>query len=306
MRRIRQSTCIDFKLLGSLFLILMVPGILVDLEAVNRIAIKASATDEYLTERARNESKKIQTYMFMKGIFRGGITRDHTMGRITFEDIVYDMAPHLRRQGYYPLPEPGDSDLLLVVHYGRTSEEVHWDDLMGYTSLEEQGYNDTVVNAGANGPITANEMNAIADFQFNMGARQMYEVSNQLSARYKAELLGMEDALKYPDAPLVFGDQRLLQHLVSEERYYIVVVAYDWPALKAGENKALWITRYSIRAIGQSFSDAISDMNIVAGDYFGTNLKDLTQRRVNDIDRVTFGEVEVIDYEEREETEKEK
>lgn len=290
-----------FRVTPRFLLFILLWGFSAHLQAVNRIAIKAFAKDEYLSERAHNEAKKIQTYMVMKGIFREGITRDHTMDRITFEDIVYDMAPHLRRQGYYPLSEPGDSDLLLVVHYGRTSEEVGWDDLMGYTSLQEQGYNDTVINAGANGPITATEMNAIADFQFNMGARQMHDVGNRMSTGYKAQLLGMEDAFKNPDAPIVFGDQRLLQELISQERYYIVVVAYDWPALKTGTYDPLWVTRYSIRAVGQSFPDAITNLNTVAGEYFGKNLKDLTQRRADQMDGVEIGELEVIEYEEKEE-----
>ena len=72
-------------------------------------------------------------------------------------------------------------------------------------------------------------------------------------------------------------------------------MAYDYPLIKeTGEIKLLWSTRYSIRAVGQSFTDAIKDMNFVAGDFFGKNLKGLNSKRVTDDSRVEMGEIEVI------------
>ena len=59
----------------------------------------------------------------------------------------------------------------------------------------------------------------------------------------------------------------------------------------------LWSTRYSIRAIGQSFDQAIKDMNLVAADYFGKNLQGLNKTRVTDKSRVEIGEIEVIGVE---------
>jgi hypothetical protein len=268
-------------------------------EAVNRIAIKAQASDEYVKTRARDKSAKVQTYQFMKGNYHPGTTSDPGMVEITFEDIVQNMAIHLQKQGYYALEEPGDSDLLFVVHYGRTSTEASLEEMLGYTSLEDQGFTEEVANAGAGGAtLTASEMNATADFGFNMAARDNSANGGEMSLYYKAQLLGMEEAF--------FGDnvspreELLLKTLLDEERYFIVLIAYDFQKLKLGKMVPLWTTRYSIRAIGQSFETAIQDLNFVAGDFFGKNLKGLTQKRVDDMSRVEMGEIEVISSQDEE------
>lgn len=261
--------------------------------AENRIAIKAIASDEYTAARALDDNKKTQTYQFMKGNYHPGTTADSGMKDMTFEDIVRNMAVHLKKQGYYPLPEPGDSDLLFVVHYGRTTSEPSLEDMLGYTSLEDQGYTEEVANAGAGGAtLTQSEMNATADFGFSMAARNNSETGGQLSLFYKAKLLGMEEA--FLGTGVTTSEERLLKTLLDQERYFIVLVAYDYPKLIAGEIEPLWTTRYSIRAIGQSFEEAIEDLNLVAGDFYGKNLKGLTQRRVSDKSRVEMGEIEVI------------
>ncbi len=59
----------------------------------------------------------------------------------------------------------------------------------------------------------------------------------------------------------------------------------------------LWSTRYSIRSIGQSYAQAIKELNLVAGNYFGKNLKGLISKRATDKSIVEFGEIEVIDPE---------
>ena len=57
----------------------------------------------------------------------------------------------------------------------------------------------------------------------------------------------------------------------------------------------LWTTRYSIRTLGQSFAEAIQDMNFVAGDFFGKNIEGLNQRRASDKSRVEMGDIEVLE-----------
>lgn len=260
-------------------------------QAVNRIAIKAIASEAYVKSRALKESDKVQTYQFMKGKYHPGATADDGMKQITFEDIVRDMAQHLARQNYYPEPELGKSDLLIVVHWGRTTEEVTQEDLLGYTSLEEQGFNSTVADAGADGEMNYSEMNATADFGFNMASNEMSRDGSDRSIYYKARLLGMEEAFDENTTP---RDELLLKTLLQQERYFVVLMAYDFPQLLKGELNLLWTTRYSIRAVGQSYQEAIKEMNFVAGDFFGKNIKGLTQKRIDDKSRVEMGKIEVI------------
>lgn len=267
-------------------------------QAVNRIAIKAIASEDYTKSRALDENDKVQTYVVMKGNYHPGTTFDPGMLQMTFEEIVDNLGIHLRRQNYYPDPQPESkqADLLLVIHWGRTSEETSLEELQGYTSLEEQGFNDTVANAPGDGSeLTGSEMNAIADFGFNMWTNEMSAEGGDRSIYYKARLLGMEKAFSRNATP---HEELLLKTLLEDERYFVVVMAYDFQDLKAGERNLLWETRYSIRAVGQTFERAIREMNYVAGDFFGKNIKDLTQRRIDDDSRVEMGEIEVLGQEE--------
>ena len=272
--------------------------------AVNRIAIKALASEDYLTDRAAPDgSMKMQTYQFMRGNYHPGSTADEEMVEITFEDIVYDMAEHLAKQNFYPEPELGKSDLLIVVHWGRTIYDQDEEQLLGYTGAEDLGYTDTVATADADGVIDSDEMVEIVDLGFQMAAFRRDEFGFQMetaanssdgtdrSVYYKAQLLGMEDAF-HRDTTV--RDEILLKTLLQQERYFVALMAYDFQLLQEGEIDLLWTTRYSIRATGQSYRKAIREMNFVAGDFFGKNLKGLTQRRLDDKSRVEIGEIEVI------------
>ncbi|MCZ6674942.1 MAG: hypothetical protein O7C75_18585 [Verrucomicrobia bacterium] len=270
------------------------------LTAANRIVIKAEASDEFTRARALDENKKIQTYQFIEGRYFKGNNNDPGMKEITFRDIVEDMATHLRQQEFYPHPIPGNGDLLIVVHYGVTDYEETYEELMGYTSLEDMGYTDAVSGAGGGGTaLDPSTINAISNFAFSMNSADAISRSNEQSDYFKAQLLGMEEAYSRNVSP---SDEYELKSMLVEERYFVILMAYDFPLLKQGELKLLWSTRYSIRAVGQSFTQAIQDMNLVAGDFFGKNLKGLNKKRVTDRSRVEIGDIEVIGEEKEENT----
>ena len=111
---------------------------------------------------------------------------------------------------------------------------------------------------------------------------------------FKAKLLGMEE---------LFDDSATTQQvyefedMVNEERYFIYLVAFDLPAYHKGEKKVMWTTRYSMRAIGQPFDEAIAQLNTVASHYFGLNMKGMQNRRASDNFEVQIGEIEVIENE---------
>ena len=82
--------------------------------------------------------------------------------------------------------------------------------------------------------------------------------------------------------------------MLDEERYFIVLMAYDLPLMQDGEIHMHWATRYSIRALGQTFDQAIKDLNLVAGNYFAKNMGDLVKKRVTDKSRVDLGEIQLV------------
>ena len=250
--------------------------------AANRIMIKAEASQEYVKQRALDDTKKVQTYSFSKGRYYKGNSKHSSMREFSFMDIVSDMAVHLQKQGYYNHPEAGEADLLIVVHYGVTDTEQSLFDLLGDTSLADLGYSENM------------DADAIAALQSKMNFLETANQATEDSLFRKAELLGMEEAY-YKKTPA--HKRRQLEWALAQARYFVILMAYDWPLLKQGETKLLWTTRYSIRALGQPFDQAIKDMNLVGGDYFGKNLDGLTQTRVTDDSKVEIGDIEVIEQE---------
>ena len=242
------------------------------LSAINRVYVRAEAMDEYLLERAKDDPDRVLTYQIMKGKFRPGDRMDPSMDKVGFEEIVRDLAIQLRKQNLVPLSEPGNSDLLIVIHYGAT-----WppDLYIEYGDSTTQGGIDTL-------------------------AWEAQNMLDEMTMAERARLLGMEN---YNDFGRWGDEQRLLQNLVNEGRYYVVLMAYDYPSLKKGDAKLVWRTRYSIRAIGQSFEVAVKHMNRIASDYAGLNMKGLINKRVDDSSHVSFGDIEVIGEQEFENTE---
>jgi len=264
------------------------------LQSANRVMIKAIATESFLKERALNPQKKIQTYQFMEGSYFGGNSRNKGMEKISFMDVVTDMAVHLQKQGFYPISEKGQGDLLIVVHYGVTDEEESYEDLMGITSLSDLGFTAEVANAEAGTALDPGTLNALGNFAANLNSSQALAEHNDKGSYFKAKLLGMEEAYS------TRGSQREkdeLLTLLKEERYFVVLMAFDYESVRKGKPRLAWSTRYSIRAAGQNFETAIASMNLVASDYFGKNLPKLTRKRADDDSSVEIGEIEVLGQE---------
>ena len=105
----------------------------------DRIAVKAFATDEYTVDRARDESKKIQTYFIVEGKYYPGNTARPGMEEVTFSQIAQDLAFHLQRQNFFSETNKEKGDLLILVHYGVTDYAPDYMDLRGIDSMDDFG-----------------------------------------------------------------------------------------------------------------------------------------------------------------------
>ena len=253
-------------------------ALLTPLDGAKRVVVNAEATPHYLKLRAEDDSKQIQTYQFMKGQYFEGDVRRVTMENFTFMELLESLALQLQRQGFYPHKENGEGDLVIVVHYGVTDESQDLMEDLGYTSMSEMGFSD------------------VEDQEFGLHGLEWSENMRASSDAMKANLLGVEQAY---DWKREFDDERLLE-IVEKARYFVVLIAYDLPLAKQGIMQAHWMTRYSIRATGHSYDQAILAMNEVAGNYFGKDL-DKIQNEFPDFEtKVEIGDIEVIENEEEE------
>ena len=261
--------------------------------AASLVVVKSKAHEDFSIAREQDPSKEVLTYAFMKGRFHPGTRNDPAMNNMSFSELVLEIATHLQKQNFLPVPDPQKADLLIVVHYGATSVQDSFEELQGITSLEDYGFGDGAVASASSGggSVDVSALNAIQDMQFEINKNLTIQQGNQGSMNYMAHLIGMEEAFVGEIGP---SEERYLMNLLNEERYFIVLMAYDIPKLREGEIYLYWTTRYSIRATGQAFGDALKDMNLVAGNYFGKNMGELVKKRVTDKSRVELGELEVV------------
>ena len=262
-------------------------------QAASLVVVNSKAHEGFSIAREQDPSKEVLTYAFMKGRFHPGTRNDPAMNNISFSDLVLEIATHLQKQNFLPVPDPQKADLLIVVHYGATSVQDSFEELQGITSLEDYGFGDGAVTSASSGggSVDVSALNAIQDMQFEINKNLTIQQGNQGSMNYMAHLIGMEEAFVGDIGP---SEERYLMNLLYEERYFIVLMAYDIRKLREGEIHLHWTTRYSIRATGQAFGDALKDMNLVAGNYFGKNMGELVKKRVTDKSRVELGELEVV------------
>lgn len=254
--------------------------------AADRVAIKAFATDDYTIERTRNASKKVQTYFIAEGKYYPGNTNRPGMEEVDFMDIAQDLAFNLKRRNFFSETHQDQGDLLILVHYGVTDYDPDYMELRSIDSMDDFGFG-AVEN---DEPLL--ERAVTEEFQAQVFDMQSLNQGGMEEVARRAQLLGM-DALFDPFA----NDQEIneLWAMLEEERYFVVLQAFDLPLFRKGEKKLVWSTRYSIRAKGKRFDQAIAELNHVAGDYFGQNRKGLNFKRTTDGSDVKLGEVEVIE-----------
>ena len=274
----------------AFLLLLLGSGFLIPKKA-NRVAVRAEARKEYTLLRAHDEASKVQTYHLIKGKYFGGNVHDSSLEGVTFPEVAEHIAFNLRRQKYFPEVDPAAGDLLIMVHYG-ASFYVGDPDYRNVFNLN----NYFAPVRKASGEIYNYDLsrNAIPEFYGFVRPSQRGYVK---AAYVKAKMLGMDDIFTKGVNPY---EAWIQGQLANEGRYFFVLTAFDLPLLRKGEKKVMWTTRYSIRQIGQSYQEALKELNLVAGHFFGKNLEGLISKRATDDSLVEFGDIEVLGIEEDE------
>jgi hypothetical protein len=236
------------------------------------VIVSATAVDDYTQKKFGPGAPKPETYLFFQGKFYGGVIRDRDLEHAQFSQIVQTLGQGLIQQNYLPSKDPKNADLLIVVHWGTT--EVYQDDLATSMALPNN-------NGGA--PTRS------------LGLLQKLEQEDrQINFEMNAHLLGFGQQLSQRQAQasanhVSVDEMNLLQNL-GDERYFVILMAYDYRTMKKGVRpKLLWSTRFSMQGPGNKFTTALPIMSRVAADYFGhsTGVKSVT------ISRMPEGKVEV-------------
>jgi hypothetical protein len=243
------------------------------LHATEPVSVSSTASVDYTQQKFAPDSTKRETYLFFQGKFYGGSAKDPDLEQAQFAGITKILAENMVRQNYYPSSDPKDADLLIAVHWGVTTiadNPNRQQDLERLHTLLAR-YNAAVAAGRKPDPSPVNQAQAIVE-------AEQADVRRHLSAN--SILLGFKpqfdkDQNQTTDTGASANDatgtdRASLMLALAEERYFVILMAYDYHSMKKGSTpKLLWSTRFSIVATGLSFTKALPVMSRVAADYFG-------------------------------------
>jgi len=257
-----------------------------------RVAVYSVADKDYAEHKFPKDGTVPESYIFYQGHYLDGAARDASIENLSFHDLVSTLAIDLAKQNYFPTREPTTADLFIIVHWGTTMpgevDSMYRDILMERTNafFEELAASD---NPGL--VVGMSEIQSL-NRTFQMGMEQ--------SIRQSAKILGYTEALnkerQRPSATGTTDREHQLREDLIQERYFVILTAWDNQALlKNKESRLLWSTRFSMRAVGKNFTEALPALSRVAGGYFGRQLDDLkTERTHLGKGDIEYGEFEIL------------
>lgn len=303
------------RLLGLACLLLASgPALLAD----PRVAVISTASPDYFERKFGHGGKpRLETYVFMQGNYFEGRTVDRSIEKMPFRRIADYLAPELAKQEYLPTTRIGEADLLLVVHWGTTNPHVSSQEMMGRTtsvtdmSTDVDSLNRSIRQEAALGDPSTSEDDdtltlALLDIGNPMDARLNLDRLEQLNDQIAGDmsrasnmaLLGYADQMyKFKHSLWVSPFESTLRYDLSDERYFIIVQAYDLKVKpEAGRSRRpLWKMHLNISSPGNNFSTALSRMSLVAGNFAGrTSGEVVSVRAGRRTGTVTYGPMIIL------------
>jgi hypothetical protein len=275
-------------------------------------AISAQASTDYTRERLPDGSYKVETYTFGDGGRTPGSARDDSIDKITFLDVAKVIAPRLTELNFVPVSnrDPDKTKLLIMVYWGTTNgvddstQAFAFENVQSLVTSESGAQPPSQPPAGpttGGNPLDTAKITRAAQEDAITGAmatvgleekvRDQNDMKNAMLLGYDGEINSAAGA-QGGTAIKLHRDDLLAE--VEEDRYFIVLMAYDFDALwKHKKHKLLWVTRFSVRARGTNFTDVLPAMVKQASDYFGQNTQGLLRNALPE-GRVDIGPVKSL------------
>lgn len=278
-------------------------------DAEELVVARSVASANYLKQRVVDGRPQPQTYVFMPGRYFAGTTRDRTLDGTKFRMIAERLAGDLRRQEFHPAASLAQADLLLVVHWGVTtgSNRDTVSVALGLDNLANIGRETEHAQQQLSEALAAGDPEAIGRAQDNLAnlaqdartEQDLIRGSQYSGNEDNATLLGLDVELRKEDRnPFGSPLRQSILEMAGEERYFVIVMAYDARALvNTRQMHRVWTLRASIRSAGVNFHQALDRMGNIAGRYFGTKQDGLILDHTGDRRRresVTLGDLIVL------------
>jgi hypothetical protein len=231
-----------------------------------------------------------ESYVFTPGIHFGGALRNTTLEKLPFLTVAQMLAPSLARQKYFPAKDPALANLAIVVHWGATQV---YDNPNPQADIE-------AVNAELSAYRSAIQESGAASSGALNGAIANQETAGSQQQRYlnaNAELLGYKRTLEKEGKRMWSSEDEItMRSELVEERYFVVLMAYDYQLMKKEKTpRLLWVTRMSIRSPGNNFAESVPGMARVAAEFFGQQRDEITRVETKLREgKVDIGELKIV------------
>lgn len=287
------------------------------------VAVYSSVSPGYARVRLADGTFRAETYAFGEGGSLSPKVRDDSIDRLKFRDIARIIAPALAAKSYLPSPtrNPIQADLLILVYWGATAPTDQTSNESQYQIAQAlvppplpaasppptgQGGTAMVSDPGTSGRSSEGQSRfaqKVANQSLEQESLLLTDMANRQRDRQDAEnaaILGylpeLQRTADYQMTALSHRREDILSE-VEEGRYYVVLLAYDFPALANHRGKKLlWETRFSIRGRHNAFDERVAEMVEAASRYFGQDSKGLTRTTLPD-GHVELGDIKVLGFE---------
>jgi hypothetical protein len=264
-------------------------------------AVYSRASKGYVRPQNPDGSFEPETYVLKNGGNFGGPRYDLTQDKLSFEDVSRVIAKALATQNYVPSEDPATTDLVILVYWGTTivPDDVNPINQRTSGALMEQA--DTInVNSGPEGRAgqVAGDI-AEKERLLTQAADSAHSEAN-IDAFWNARsanILGYTDEI-LRTSPHDDAKMNTLKSEVEQDRYYVVLLAYDYQAARElhVQPKLLWETRFSIPELHNDFGKAFPMMASIAARYFGQDSHGLIHYNLRE-GHVEVGELKVLGVE---------
>lgn len=274
-------------------------------------SVFSSVSNGYQRTKLPDGTFKREYYAIANGKYLPGALDNESIDKVKFPTIAGAVAQQLAKQNYFLAQDAKSADILLLITWGTT---IPFNDGIGDIALDRAlnamnganaaarlqptpgGQEETIANSsrvenGALREAAQGELEGQAiELQMFNSMRRKADERNARILGYVDEINRLDNASRFAGAGSSFND---LISDIEEERYFIVVSAYDFKTMVAKkERKLLWATRISIRAQGNKFDERMGAMLARASGHFGRNSKGLLREYQEGT--VNIGEMKVV------------
>ncbi len=258
--------------LAGMFVILCLQ---LNAEAYKRIYVHSDADEDYIAQRSPDRP---ESYYFYEGIHFASYINDRSLRDTPFREIVEGMAPNLAKQDYWPAKNKETCDLLLVVSWGTTNPEYYGD-------VSNRIFYDIYDG----------------DYYDNIAAGDYDESDYTWYGKQRnSKLLGFYPYIRRDKFNGISRhDEYELRSAMLEERYFIIVTAFDFQELINNQTwKRVWSTRFNVRSPGINFRNAHIALSKAAAPYYGKKLDKLGTENADSetiIAEIEIGDIEILE-----------